>query len=148
MEFTWEPIAHLLNCGINELGRKSWEENWKDSCLDYDPDWPRYQRMEAEGIMRICAARDKNKLVGYAVVIMATDLHDRKVMTAFVQDLYVKSSYNGLQLLRHVIGVLKTLKARQIVLAERLKSSRSTSKIFQYLGFKNKEAIWTLELKV
>lgn len=149
LRFEWEPIRHLRACGLDDLAEASWQETWANATyLHHAPDWPRYEAMEDANAMRIVGARNRdNALVGYAVVLMGSDLHDRQAVTAVVQDIYVAKGYNGIPLLRWVMKQVQALGAMQLVIAERLNARRPVDKVFAHLGFVTNEVLWVRHLK-
>lgn len=92
-QYRWEPLNYLLSTGLSELGERSWNEVGYGN-LPYDPDWNRYQRMESDDVLRFFAVRDDSGLlIGYAAVIVATNLHSRQICNAIIQDIYIEPEH-------------------------------------------------------
>ena len=90
MEMRWEPLSHLMETGLPELGARSWDECGLDKeTFNYDPDFARYGRMEQSDILRFMAVRDNGELCGYASVLVHSNLHDKSVCVGVVQDIFV-----------------------------------------------------------
>lgn len=154
LTFQWEPINHLLNTGINELGMKSWEETWTEDGFKYDPDWARYKRMEEENILRFLAVRKEGNLVGYASVILTSSFHDRDTCCAIVQDFYLdvdsRKGSSGIKLFWVLEEQLKALGVNYIFVAEKLhiKADKGgLGKMLEYLNFNCHEKVWTKHIE-
>lgn len=151
MEFRWEPLSYLLDTGLHQLAERHWNEvGYDKDLLKYNPNWPQYKAMEDQNILRWMALRIDGALVGYASVIITQSLHDRDVCCAIVQDFYLapehRKGFAGVKIFWVLETQLKALGVKHIAAAERIMTApeeRSTSKLFEYLGFHSDERIWT-----
>jgi GNAT superfamily N-acetyltransferase len=150
--FHWEPLSHLLNSGIDRLGKQSWGECGNDKhVFNYDPDWARYGRMEANDILRFVAVREKEDLIGYASVIITDNLHDRKVACGIVQDVFVlpdkrKGGTAG-KLMDFIESSLSGIGIQHLTVGERLKSGKGVGRWLAQRGYFCNEHLWTKALK-
>lgn len=155
MQYRFEPLNYLLNNGLNELGLRSWAEVGNDKQLfKYNPDWARYQRMEDIETLRFMAVRDDaDILIGYASIIVGTNIHDRDVLCAVIQDIYLSPENRmGMKSAREFIvdnieKALKGIGVKHLSIAERENDPRGgVGAVYQRLGYGSNERIWTKEL--
>lgn len=150
MIFRWEPLIHLLQTGLYELGAKSWEENgYEKDTLKFNPDWKRYQLLENEDVLRWMAARVDGELVGYASIILTDSFHDCNIRCAIVQDIYLSPEYRkgkaGIRFLWVIEEQLKALNVHSMSIGERI-PGKPVGKIYERLGYRSEEKIWTKSL--
>jgi predicted GNAT superfamily acetyltransferase len=78
---------------------------------EFDPDLPRYQRLEDLGVLVCLGAYDGDDLVGYSFNVLSTHSHYQTVLCAHNDLLYLKPEYrtgaNGLLLMRATRDALK-----------------------------------------
>lgn len=151
VEYRWEPLNYLLQTGLHELGERSWQENgYEKDLLTYNPDWHKYQRLQDENVLRFLAVRDNRILIGYASIIVTQSFHDRNITCAIVQDIYLSPEYRkgfaAVRFLWFLEEQLKHLNVNNVSIGERL-NGRPTGKLFEYLGYKSEERIWTKALE-
>lgn len=153
LTFAWEPLNHLLHTGIAALGARSWEECGNDKdVFEYDPDWARYGRMEGSDILRFAAVREDEELIGYASVIIGSNLHDRKVSCGMIQDIFIapdkrRSTGAAAKLMDYVESQLLGIGVKHITLGERLTSQRQgVGKWLAARGYQSHERLWTKSL--
>jgi hypothetical protein len=154
LNFRFEPLSYLLNTGLAELGERSWSEIGNDKqTFQYDPDWHQYERLQQQDILRFFAVRDDAELlVGYASVLVMHSLHDKKVLCAIIQDIYLEPEHrNGLESFRKfeqtLEGLLKGIGVKHISIAERENDQRGgVGEVYRRLGFNSCERIWTKSL--
>ena len=153
LTFQWLPLSTLLSAGLAEIRNKGWEEIWRDDALDNDPDWSRYQCMENENIMRFMAVIENGILVGYAAVLLISNIHDRKKMTSYVQDFYILPRRDRAMaikaLLDTVSSSLASLGAVEITASERsaIRQNRGgIGALFRRMGWQSHERLWTKTL--
>lgn len=61
----------------------------------FNPDIELGCRMEQTGHLICYTARDKKELIGYAIIILNTDLHQKHRTVAEINAIYVLSNYRG-----------------------------------------------------
>ena len=151
MQIRWEPLSYLLNTGLAELGERSWGEIGNDKDIfEYDPDWFRYQQLQQDDILRFLAVRDDvGLLIGYASVVVQYNIHDRKILCAIVQDIYLEpESRKGFDSVKFFLNMLEDhlakIGVKHLSIAERENDERGgVGPVYKRLGFKSCERIWT-----
>ncbi len=63
--------------------------------LPLDPDWARYNLMEAQGNLHIMTARADGRLIGYYFAVVVPNLHCKSALTAYSDMFYVLPEYRG-----------------------------------------------------
>lgn len=155
INFRWEPLNHLLQSGLAELGARSWEECGNDKdVFSYDPDWARYGRMEKSDVLRFVAVRENDELIGYASVIITDNLHDKKICCSIIQDIFIapeKRRGTGAadKLMDFLEAQLIAIGVKHISAAERLMGQKEKGGVGRWLarrGYHSNERIWTKSL--
>ena len=126
-------------------------EHWEyvtDHEWPVDIDWPTFFRLEDTGILRVMTARDGDKLVGYALFVLAPALHYRNKLLAHDDAFYLAPAYrkggNGFQLFRAAEAMLREAGVDRIVCHEKLKVPLEA--FFIRLGFHAAERNWFKDL--
>lgn len=152
LTFTWEPVAHLLSCGLHDLGHKHWLEGMQEKAdFPYDPDWEGYQRAEAANDFRIIAVRWRGHLVGYAGVRIYQSLQSRGVTCSYIQEYYIEPKFRkknmaGIKLFRFIHEQLKIMKVKHTALhlPDIVRADRGgLGKFFKFIGYKTQGNLWT-----
>lgn len=153
MQYRWEPLNYLLSTGLADLGERSWNEVGYNN-LPFDPDWHRYQCMENDNILRFFAVRDEsNLLIGYASVIIISNLHSKKVFHAVIQDIYLEPEHRkGYAAFREFINKLEEqfhlINVKFYTIEEPENDPRgNVGIVYERLGFELSGRLWTKELK-
>lgn len=60
-----------------------------------DPDWDRYDTAESAGMLKTITARDKGKLIGYYIAIVAPALHYQGSLYAVNDVVYLDGDYRN-----------------------------------------------------
>lgn len=90
--------------------------HWEEIALNKDkirmnPDWDTYQKMEELGALKIFTAREGSKLVGYFVVIVASNLHYKDHLFAENDVIYLhkdhRKGFTGIRLIKFAEKCLK-----------------------------------------
>ena len=79
---------------IRELMRANWNETGFD--FEFDPDAQRYEFLYTAGLMFALVAYDGDRIVGYCTVLVGPHLHNRAVVVASHDALFVDPSFRGL----------------------------------------------------
>lgn len=146
LTFTWEPITHLLSCGLHDLGHQHWLEGAPDKeSFPYDPNWEVYHEIENANMFKIVAVRWRGHLVGYAGVRIFESMQSRGVMCSYIQEYYISPKFrtkgmSGIKLFRFIHEQLQlmrvyhvTVEQRDIVRAE----DGGLDKFFDHLGYES-----------
>ena len=131
-----------------------WEAHWREIGQDrervlLDPDWDKYGRLDALGMLEITAARRGGALVGYLFSVVDTHLHYRSTIFA-AQDLrYLRPDCRGGRTaLRLAEAHEAQLRARGVVKAignVKLASDRD-GRLFDHLGWRPAETLYVKAL--
>lgn len=151
LQYRFEPLNYLLQTGLVDLGERSWSEIGNDKqTFQYNPDWHEYERMQQQDMLRFLAVRDDTGLlVGYASVIVRHNLHDKNVLCAIIQDIYLEPEHRkGMGAFKRfeqtLEGLLKGIGVKHIAVAERENDPRGgVGEVYRRLGFNSCERIWT-----
>lgn len=141
----WEPLDALLDDGLAEIVAKHWNEvgvHMADVPLAVD--WDRYYRLEADGILKLMAARRGEELVGYASYLVMPHLHYSTTLHAMNDAIFVDPSVRGLgiKLIRAAEkGLAELARPRPIRILYHAKlhveKERGTlARVFEALGYK------------
>jgi hypothetical protein len=155
MLYRLEPLTYLLQSGLEQLGGRSWSEIGLDTELfHYAPNWARYQRMEDDSCLRFMAARNEfDELVGYASIIIVENLHDYRILSAYIQDIYLDPDHRkGLApfkgFLDAICEQLKALHVDHVTIGERENDPRGgVGVVYQRCGFESSERLWRKTLR-
>jgi GNAT superfamily N-acetyltransferase len=79
---------------VAPLAALEWEESGHPSD-DLNVDWDRYYDLEENGLLKFFTARDGDKLVGYAVMILFEPLTIKGRKSAIYDAVYVAREYRG-----------------------------------------------------
>lgn len=149
LSFTWEPVAHLLSCGLHDMAYRHWAES-KSNEFPYDPDWEGYERLERDMVFRILAVRFQGHLVGYAGVRVYQNMQSRGVTCSYIQEYYVEPKFRpmgaGLELFRTIEAHLRLMNVQHVTahVPEWAMTSRGgLGRFFQYLGYAPKGNLWS-----
>lgn len=127
-----------------------WEEHYEEIAVQKDkmamkPDVHLFQTMEAGGSLHILTVREKGKMVGYHITFIRPHAHYADVLCGFVDAYFISPSCRkgmvGVKLFKEAE---KTMKARGVKkIFTGTKNSKNMSKIFEYLGWKPTEQLFS-----
>jgi len=142
MIYAEETLATAWN-DVQPLATKHWHEiAWRQDKIQLDPDYERYQRIEASKGLRIYTARkDSGELIGYAFWFIATLTHYKQTLCAANDVVYVDEAYRGgvgAKLLRFSETELKKLGVQTLSL--HIKEILDWSPLAAALGFERTES--------
>lgn len=133
---------------INEL-EKIFPEHYDELCVTKDfvlePDYDAYRRMFSAGMLRTFTCRCDNELIGYIIFIIQPHLHYKSCNTAFEDVYYLKKEFRkgriGIQLFKYAEDVLKQIGVNRIIMHTKI--HMDNSKLFDYLGYKHTDKLYT-----
>ncbi len=146
LTFTVEPWSALRPIIFPFWARHYLEIARDQDAVPLDPDWGRYEALDAGGSLLIVAARNETgELKGYLFAIISTHLHYRSTLCAFF-DLYwlepdVRKGWNGVRLFRETERILKQLGVRKVF--GQTKTHKDVGLIFRRLGWSEAEIAYT-----
>lgn len=124
-------------------------EHYEELCVTKDfpmaPDYDAYKRMVELGMIRVVTVRADKELIGYIIFIIQPHLHYKTCLTAFEDLYYLKKEYRlgriGIRMFKYAEEVLKRIGVNRIIM--HTKVHQDNSKIFEYLGYKNTDKLFT-----
>ena len=136
-----------LSCQVEEFSRVIDEakpllfRHWLDLALDkdkvpLDPNWKRYEEMEAQGALSIVTARSNGVLVGYSCMIVARGLHYEPLearMDIFWLAPELRGRMGGIRLFRAVEKELKRSGVKRVYVGSKL--HKDVSSLYVKLGY-------------
>ena len=137
---------------IHEL-RDILPAHYDELCVTKDfplvPDYEAYGRLSVAGMLRCITCRADGELIGYAIFIVQPHLHYRTCLTAFEDIYYLKPEYRlgrtGIRLFQYAERVLRSIGVDRIIM--HTKVHLDNSKLFEYLGYKHTDKLYTKILK-
>lgn len=134
----------LLN-GLIELAFEAHEElEHEHMNFPYNPDWEAYQRGEENNVLRFISLREDSNLIGYASIVMDTEIHHSGLKMAFFRDIYVTKSKRGYaaKLVRFAEKALSGLGVVRIQAGKRISANNHAGKFYEALGYEPQEIIY------
>jgi len=124
-------------------------EHYEELCVTKDfplePDLAAYERLRVAGMLKAVTCRNDGELVGYIIFIVQPHLHYMSCITAFEDLYYVKKEYRkgrtGIKLFQFSEKVLKDAGVGRIIMHTKI--HMDNSRLFEYLGYKNTDKLFT-----
>lgn len=141
----WEPLDALLDDGLADIVARHWAEvGMHKEDVPLAVDWERYYRLEADGILKLMAARQDDRLVGYASFLVMPHMHYSTTLHAMNDAIYVDPDVRGvgIKLIRAAEKALAELarpKPVRILYHAKLhveKERGTLARVFEALGYK------------
>ena len=111
--------------------------------IPLDPDWNRYDLLEAAQDLACITARDDGKMIGYSVFFLQNHIHYKSTRMAFNDVLYLHPDYRkgrtGIKLIQHSEDHLKWLGIKKVVW--HIKKANDFSPILQRMGYGSEEVV-------
>lgn len=142
--FQFETFADI-RAEVEPLLKRHWEEIAlnKDS-VPLDPDWEKYERINAAGLMHITTARRGGALVGYSAYFVSGNLHYRS-LTVAESDIFwlAPEERNGMTGIRLLQAAEEHLKARGVnKIVSKVKLHMDVGHVFTLLGYEPIERVY------
>jgi GNAT superfamily N-acetyltransferase len=129
-------------------------EHWKDVALNQDstpldPDWDRYTKLAAAGILHITSARTEDgELVGYAVCLITPHLRYKSVKWAEGDVFYLQPAHRkgsaGTRLMQAAEDAMRAHGVTKII--QKVKIHNDVGAVFERMGYKAIERVFVKEL--
>lgn len=128
---------------------KIFPEHYEELCVTkeypYEPNYEAYKQLAQAGMLRTITCRADNELIGYIIFIITPHLHYKSCITASEDVYFIKKEYRkgrvGIKLFQYAEQVLKDRGINRIVL--HTKVHLDNSRLFEYLGYKQTDKIFT-----
>lgn len=126
--------------------------HWNEIALDkaavpLDVDEARYRILDEGGNLVIITARDGVRLVGYVVAILSSHLHYASTLFGAIDVFWLDPAYragvNGIRLFTELELELKRRGVRKMIGQTKLGAGRDVSRLFEYLGWKPIETVFS-----
>ena len=148
VEIAREDLASVRAAGIESLLVRHWQEIAHFADIPLDVDWPKYELMEAAGVLRIYTARVAGELVGYAAYMVDSNAHYKGSLQAIQDVLFLAPEYR-----RGGIGSALISHADTALAAEGVQATYQHSKVahpidavLESQGYELIERIWAKRL--
>jgi GNAT superfamily N-acetyltransferase len=123
--------------------------HYDELCVTKDfpltPDYAAYKRLADAGMLRCITVRADEEMIGYAIFIVQPHLHYMTCKTAFEDIYYIRPDYRkgrvGIRLFKYAEDVLKGIGVNRVIM--HTKVHMDNSKLFEYLGYKLTDKIYT-----
>ncbi len=113
-----------------------------------DPDYERYARLYQSGILKLITCRKDKELIGYVIMVVGAALHYKTCIVAHEDIYYLKKEHRkgrtGIKLFNFVESEMKKLGVDRVVMGTKVYSDNS--KLFEYLGYRFYEKLYTKEI--
>jgi len=146
MIFTYEDVNGLnFLYELEQIFPVHYEELCVTKDFPLEPDYEAYRNLAKAGMLRCITCRADGDLIGYIVFIVQPHLHYRSCKTAFEDIYYVKKEFRkgriGIRLFQYAEKVLKERGVNRIIM--HTKVHLDNSKLFEYLGYKHTDKLYT-----
>jgi len=130
---------------LKEIFPVHYEELSVTKEYELEPDYDAYKRLADCNWLRCITCRCDAELIGYIVFVVQPHLHYKSCLTAFEDIYYVKKEYRkgrvGLRLFKYAEDVLKKRGVNRIIMHTKVHMDHS--RIFEYLGYKNTDKLFS-----
>jgi len=130
---------------LKEIFPVHYEELCVTKEYELEPDYDAYKRLADCNWLRCITCRCDAELIGYIVFVVQPHLHYKSCLTAFEDIYYVKKEYRkgrvGLRLFKYAEDVLKQRGVNRIIMHTKVHMDHS--RIFEYLGYKNTDKLFS-----
>ena len=123
--------------------------HYDELCVTKDfpllPDYEAYGRLHMAGLLKCITARGKSGLIGYAIFIVQPHLHYMSCKTAFEDIYFLRKEHRlgrtGIRLFQFAEEALRADGVNRIIM--HTKVHLDNSKLFEYLGYKHTDKLYT-----
>lgn len=129
--------------------KKLIEANYEELCVTKEfplmPDYEAYERIAKSGNITCIVCMDGNEVVGYVIFLIQPHLHYKTCLTAFEDIYYLKPEYRkgriGIRMFKFAEDVLRSANINRIIMHTKI--HLDNSKLFEYLGYKHTDKLYT-----
>lgn len=123
--------------------------HYDELCVTKDfplaPDYEAYGRMYNAGMLKCITARDDEGLIGYAIFIVQPHLHYKTCKTAFEDIYFLRKEHRlgrtGIRLFQFAEEALRADGVDRIIMHTKI--HLDNSRLFEYLGYKHTDKLYT-----
>jgi len=123
--------------------------HYDELCVTKDfpmaPDDERYAQMAEMGWLICINCMDGEELIGYIIFIIQPHLHYKTCITAFEDIYYLKPEYRkgriGIKMFKYAEEVLNEIGVNRVVMHTKI--HLDNSRLFEYLGYKHTDKVYT-----
>lgn len=117
---------------------------YKDQ-IKLNPDYDTYAKLQEQGVLKIFTARDSDKLVGYSIYFLKTNLHYSDHLYAINDIVYVDKEYRGRVLAFDMLAFAEDQLADQgvSVITMHMKTFAAFETLMECLSYDRAEIIYT-----
>lgn len=123
--------------------------HYDELCVTKDfplaPDYEAYGRLYVADMLRCVTARDENGLIGYAIFIVQPHLHYKTCKTAFEDIYFLRKEHRlgrtGIRLFQFAEEALRAEGVNRIIMHTKI--HMDNSRLFEYLGYKHTDKLYT-----
>jgi GNAT superfamily N-acetyltransferase len=123
--------------------------HYDELCVTKDfpllPDYEAYGRLHMAGFLKCITARDASGLIGYAIFIVQPHLHYRSCKTAFEDIYFLRKEHRlgrtGIRLFQFAEEALRADGVNRIIMHTKI--HMDNSRLFEYLGYKHTDKLYT-----
>ena len=120
-------------------------EELADKNIVLDPDYNKYRLLDQAHLLKIFTVRNDSELIGYNILVIGPDLHYASTIMAHTDIYYLKPEFRkgriGLKMFQYSENELKKLGVVKIFTGTKV--YKDNSRLFEYLGYKETEVIFT-----
>ena len=110
-----------------------------------DPDWDAYKRYDDANMLRCVTCRADGELIGYIIFFIHPHIHYKTCLTAVEDVYYVKKEFRkgrvGIRLFKYAEDILKGIGVNRIIYGTKV--YLDNTKLFEYLGYKHTDKVFT-----
>lgn len=146
VKFQVERISVIRDEGMTIVKRHYEEIAQFKQVQELDPDWDAYDRAEKADKLWVMTARHGGAMVGYIIMILAFDMHYRKMFRATEDVHYIIPEYRkGILGYKMLALTTKEMKARGCkTITFRTKADQNHGKLFERLGGELHDLVYTI----
>lgn len=125
----------------------NWPEHYQEAYGDdhYDPDFEKYDTLALVGGLLVVTARRGFELVGYAVVLIQSHLHQRSILWGSFDSYWLHKDARGPGVFPHLIQAAEA-EMKELGVQKILATEKNDTLLFQRLGYRSSERVYVKEI--
>jgi GNAT superfamily N-acetyltransferase len=135
---------------IHDILAEHWEEIARDKdVIKLNPDWGRYEALDAAGVMFCVTARDDGQVAGYVLAYVQPHLHYVDSLTCFTDIFFMRKGYRrgltGYKLLKFYTEQAKERGVQKIYMHTKLR--QDIGPLLDRIGYSPIERVYALTFR-